>query len=69
MDTRTGELFHQSEPMDREKRRRMERAAARGELVPISDDVARLVQIGTRVEDRRRKRKAAKAARKKNRAR
>jgi hypothetical protein len=67
MDTRTGEIFEPSEPMDREKRRRMERAQARGELVPVSEQVARQQIIGQRVEDRRRKRKAAKAARRSNR--
>ena len=38
-----------------------------GEWVPVSDEVARIVKIGSRVEDRRRKRKATKAARRRNR--
>lgn len=38
-----------------------------GEWVPVSDQVARQQKVGQRVEDRRRKRKAAKAARRKNR--
>lgn len=66
MDTFTGEIFKPQE-LTREERRRMERAAARGSLVPVSEQVARQQQIGQRVEDRRRKRKAAKAARKRNR--
>jgi hypothetical protein len=69
MDTRTGEIFRPAEPMNREKRRRMDDAAARGELVPVSEQVARQQIIGQRVEARRRTRKAAKAARKANRGR
>ncbi len=67
MDTRSGEIFQPAEPMTREKRRRMERAEARGALVPVSDQVARQQLTGQRVEERRRKRKAAKAARRANR--
>jgi hypothetical protein len=40
-----------------------------GQWVPVSDDVVRIVKTGQRVEARRRKRKAAKAARRRNRGR
>lgn len=79
MDTRTGEVFPFDEDRnlakaeygsEREYRRALKRMAdaeARGELVPISEQVARQQRIGQRVEERRAKRKAAKAARKQNR--
>ena len=66
MDTRTGEIFHPDEPMPDEKRLRMEQAIARDELVPVSDRVAGLMLDAQRAE-RKRVRKAAKQARKKNR--
>ena len=50
-----------------EVRRRFETGYAEGYVVPVSEDVARQQLAGQRVTDRRRKRKAAKAARKANR--
>lgn len=70
MDTRTGEIFQPDEPMDREKRRRMERAQERGEFVAVSEQVAQRMELG-RLEEQRREtkalRKAVKAARRANR--
>lgn len=66
MDTQSGEIFRHDEPMDREKRRRMERAADAGELVQVSERVAHLMESAQAAE-RKKKRKAAKAARKKGR--
>lgn len=69
MDTRTGEIFEYDEPMTQEKRRRMKRASENGELVEVSARVAALMKAAQAFEDeqRRAKRKAAKAARKLNR--
>lgn len=50
------------------ERRAFETEHRSGKVVPVSEIVARHQQTGQRVEDRRRKRKAAKAARKANRA-
>jgi hypothetical protein len=66
MDTRTGEIFRRDEPMDREARRRMERAQESGHLVEVSERVADLMELAQKAE-RKRKRKAAKAVRKANR--
>lgn len=66
MDTRTGEIFRLDEPMTREKSRRMERAEARGELASVSARVAEMMELA-QAEVRKRERKAAKQARKKNR--
>lgn len=67
MDTRTGEIFRPDEPMDDDKRQRMLDAERRGELVRVSEQVARQQLAGQRVAERRLRRKAAKAARKGNR--
>lgn len=78
MDTRTGEIFERDKSgqlvdiyeTQRElerARQRMADAEARRELVPVSEQVARQQRAGQRVEERRLKRKAAKAARRKNR--
>jgi hypothetical protein len=68
MDTRTGEVFRHEEPMTREKRRRMERAAESGHLVEVSERVAGLMEAAQKAEaEAKAKRKAAKAARKVNR--
>jgi hypothetical protein len=79
MDTRSGEIFQRDTagslvPDGYATRREYERAQERmqraeddGYLVPVSGQVARQQKIGQRVEDRRRKRKAAKAARRRNR--
>lgn len=56
---------------NREQLKREEREFAdamdAGKIVPVSDTVARHVQTGQRVDERRRRRKAAKAARRANR--
>lgn len=78
MNTDTGRIYDPDEYQARNRaaRRRekidahqaeFEAAQAAGKIVPISETVARHVKTGQRVEDRRRQRKAAKAARKKNR--
>lgn len=66
MNTETGEVYRFNEPMDREKRRRMERADAAGQLAAISEDVARQLEAG-QAAIRKAERKAAKASRKRNR--
>jgi len=82
MDTRSGELFDRDEagqlvPNPARTRAehlateiRMQEAEARGELVPISDKVAQLIRDGEIAQGRRRrrKRKAARIARKRNRS-
>lgn len=78
MDTRTGEIFKRTDAgqlaadeyeskreFDR-ARQRMAEAEARRELVPVSDRVAMLMQSAQKSEAKA-KRKAAKAARKRNR--
>jgi hypothetical protein len=59
MNTNTGEIRDALHITDEEWQS--------GEWVPVSDQVARIVKTGTNVHDRRRKRKATKAARRKNR--
>ena len=66
MDTRTGEIFRNDEPMSRAKRRRMERAEASGHLAEVSEDVADLMEQAQAAK-RKAARKATKAARKVNR--
>lgn len=50
-----------------EEQRAYEEGVRAGRVVPVSESVRRQQLAGQRVEDRRRKRKAAKAARKANR--
>lgn len=79
MDTRTGEVFQRDQAgelvgdygSDRERRRARERMAdalARHELVPVSPQVAQLIEDGQRVQ-RKRRRKAARRARRASRRR
>lgn len=60
MDTRSGQIL----PLDEVEKLPFE---DRQHFVPVSDQVAKQQLIGQRVEARRLKRKAVKAARKKNR--
>lgn len=78
MDTRTGEIFPRDEagtlvqnPAQTQAaylaaELRMRDAEARGDLVPVSDRVAALLEDGQRVQ-RKRRRRAAKRARRANR--
>jgi hypothetical protein len=74
MDSETGRIYEPQEYSDRKSRRiadahqaAFERQEALGKIVEVSETVARQVQTGQRVDARRLKRKAAKAARRANR--
>lgn len=72
MDTRSGEIFRlDDETMSDRKRRRMADAEDRGELVPVSERVAELMESALaaerKAEARAKARKAAKQSRKRNR--
>lgn len=80
MNTDTGRIYPPEELRERfvamEKQEALddhqaefERAYHANKIVPVSEDVAHTVRTGQRVKERRAKRKAAKAARKRNRAR
>lgn len=59
MNTQTGELRPLEQITPAEHRT--------GQWVPVSEEVVRILQTGRRVDERRRKRQAAKAARRRNR--
>jgi hypothetical protein len=78
MDTQSGRIYGPDEYDQRreamelrrdldEHQAEFEAAVRAGQIVPVSEQVARQQRTGQRVEERRRKRKAAKAARRKNR--
>lgn len=71
MDTQTGRIYHPDEiaAMSAEARAEFDALREQRRVVEVSEQVARQQLAGQRIEERRRKRKVAKAARRRNRGR
>jgi hypothetical protein len=78
MDTQSGRIYEPDEYAQRllsmelrqeldDHQAEFEQAVQAGQIVPVGEQVARQQQTGQRVQNRRERRKAAKAARRKNR--